>query len=115
MLIDIVNVGRVINYIHIWAFVYIDNTGKQARGKLNQLLINLSVFLAEVLITEETVQSLLTAANLLQLNSVRDACCDFLQCQLHPTNCLGIQRFADMHDCSELLQASRRFTEQHCG
>ncbi|VDO08578.1 unnamed protein product [Rodentolepis nana] len=73
------------------------------------------IYTAEVLITEETVQCLLPAANLLQMTSVREACCEFLQCQLHPTNCLGIQRFADMHDCSELLQVSRRFTEQHCG
>ncbi|KAL5103335.1 Kelch-like protein 3 [Taenia crassiceps] len=73
------------------------------------------IYTAEVLITEETVQCLLPAANLLQLTSVREACCEFLQCQLHPTNCLGIQRFADMHDCSELLHVSRRFTEQHCG
>ncbi|KAH9281829.1 Kelch-like protein 3 [Echinococcus granulosus] len=73
------------------------------------------IYTAEVLITEETVQCLLPAANLLQLTSVREACCEFLQCQLHPTNCIGIQRFADMHDCSELLQVSRRFTEQHCG
>ncbi|VDD82369.1 unnamed protein product [Mesocestoides corti] len=83
-------------------------------GTALALLIDF-IYTAEVLITEETVQFLLPAANLLQLTSVRDACCEFLQCQLHPTNCLGIQRFADMHDCSELLQVSRRFTEQHCG
>ena len=37
------------------------------------------------------MQSLLPAANLLQLGDVRDACCEFLQSQLHPTNCLGIR------------------------
>ena len=42
-------------------------------------------------VTEENVQSLLPAANLLQLGDVRDACCEFLQSQLHPTNCLGIR------------------------
>ncbi|BHF76075.1 distal tubule morphoproteinsis [Sparganum proliferum] len=73
------------------------------------------IYTAEVVVTEETVQTLLPAANLLQLSSVREACCEFLQCQLHPSNCLGIQRFADMHDCSELLLYSRRFTEQHFG
>ncbi|VDK23234.1 unnamed protein product [Taenia asiatica] len=83
-------------------------------GTALSLLVDF-IYTAEVLITEETVQCLLPAANLLQLTSVREACCEFLQCQLHPTNCLGIQRFADMHDCSELLQVSRRFTEQHCG
>ena len=34
-------------------------------------------------------QILLPASNLLQLGDVRDACCDFLQSHLHPTNCLG--------------------------
>ena len=49
--------------------------------------------LYQVEVTEENVQSLLPAANLLQLTDVRDACCDFLQAQLHPTNCLGIRRW----------------------
>ena len=34
-------------------------------------------------------QILLPASNLLQLGDVRDACCEFLQSHLHPTNCLG--------------------------
>ncbi len=51
------------------------------------------MYTAQVEVTEENVQSLLPAANLLQLTDVRDACCDFLQAQLHPTNCLGIRRF----------------------
>ena len=46
--------------------------------------------------TEENVQILLPAANLLQLNDVRDACCEFLQRQLHPTNCLGIRRLVHL-------------------
>ena len=49
--------------------------------------------LHQVGMTEENVQFLLPAANLLQLTDVRDACCDFLQAQLHPTNCLGIRRW----------------------
>lgn len=39
-------------------------------------------------------QVLLPASSLLQINSVRDACCTFLMKQLHPTNCLGIRQFA---------------------
>lgn len=58
---------------------------------------------------------LLPAANLLQLQEVREACCDFLQTQLHPSNCLGIQRFADLHSCVELLNYARQYTEQHFG
>jgi hypothetical protein len=51
-------------------------------------------------VTEENVQSLLPAANLLQLTDVRDACCDFLQAQLHPTNCLGIRRYLPLSETS---------------
>lgn len=71
------------------------------------------VYSAEVHVTEENVQVLLPAANLLQLTDVRDACCDFLQAQLHPTNCLGIRAFADLHGCMELLSHADNYIEQH--
>lgn len=58
-------------------------------------------------------QVLLPAANILQLVEVRDACCDFLQAQLHPSNCLGIKAFADLHACEELLTYAQVYTEQH--
>ena len=46
---------------------------------------------AKIDVTEANVQTLLPAANLLQLIDVRDACCEFLVAQLHPTNALGIK------------------------
>ncbi len=58
-------------------------------------------------------QSLLPAANILQLTAVRDACCDFLENQLHPSNCLGIRAFADLHGCLNLLAQSDTYVEQH--
>lgn len=58
-------------------------------------------------------QSLLPAANLLQLNYVREVCCEFLESQLHPSNCLGIRAFADLHDCLNLLAQSDEYVEQH--
>ena len=67
----------------------------------------------QVDVTEENVQSLLPAANLLQLTDVRDACCEFLQSQLHPTNCLGIRAFADLHGCLELLASTESYIERH--
>lgn len=54
-------------------------------------------------------QVLLPAASLLQLMDVRQNCCDFLQSQLHPTNCLGIRAFADVHTCTELLQQANAY------
>ncbi|CAG0879854.1 unnamed protein product [Cyprideis torosa] len=68
---------------------------------------------AEVLITEQTVQVLLPAANILQMNEVQDACCTFLASQLHPSNVLGIRGFADLHGCMELLEQAENFIEQH--
>uniref|UniRef100_A0A8C9RM30 Kelch like family member 2 n=1 Tax=Scleropages formosus TaxID=113540 RepID=A0A8C9RM30_SCLFO len=71
------------------------------------------VYTAEIQVTEENVQVLLPAAGLLQLQDVKKACCEFLGTQLHPTNCLGIRAFADMHACTELLNQANSFAEQH--
>lgn len=40
------------------------------------------------------LQVLLPASSLLQIQSVREACCKFLIHQLHPNNVLGIRSFA---------------------
>jgi len=71
------------------------------------------IYTSMIEVTEDNVQSLLPAANLLQLQFVRESCCSFLQSQLHPSNCLGIRQFADIHSCSDLLTHARSFTEQH--
>lgn len=87
-------------------------TLKQVDHQALSLLVDY-VYTAEILVTEDNVQSLLPAANLLQLMDVRDACCDFLQSQLHPTNCLGIRAFADLHGCLDLLTQAETYIEQH--
>lgn len=61
------------------------------------------------------VQVLLPAASLLQLMDVRQVCCDFLQSQLHPTNCLGIRAFADLHTCTQLLNQAHTFAGEPLG
>lgn len=77
------------------------------------LLLIEYIYTSEIQVTEENVQILLPAANILQLTDVRDACCEFLQAQLHPTNCLGIRAFADLHGCLELLTHAETYIEQH--
>jgi BTB/POZ domain len=59
---------------------------------LNQLID--FAYTGEIIITEENVQVLLPASSLLQIQSVREACCKFLLRQLHPSNVLGIRSFA---------------------
>ncbi|XP_060864416.1 kelch-like protein 17 [Metopolophium dirhodum] len=77
-----------------------------------QLLIEYT-YTGQVHITDENVQVLLPASSLLQINSVRDACCTFLMKQLHPTNCLGIRQFAETHSCNELRTRSHRYALQN--
>ncbi|KAI1285275.1 Kelch-like protein 17 [Halotydeus destructor] len=67
-------------------------------------------YTGNICISEHNVQTLLPAASLLQISSVREACCKFLLRQLDPTNCLGIRHFADAHSCDELHKTSHQFT-----
>lgn len=71
--------------------------------------VNPTVFVANCPPPFLPLQVLLPAASLLQLMDVRKNCCDFLQSQLHPTNCLGIRAFADVHACTELLQQANAY------
>uniref|UniRef100_A0A672S5A5 Kelch like family member 12 n=1 Tax=Sinocyclocheilus grahami TaxID=75366 RepID=A0A672S5A5_SINGR len=71
------------------------------------------VYTETVLVTVENVQELLPAACLLQLKGVKRACCDFLNSQLDPSNCLGIRDFAETHNCLDLMQAAELFSQKH--
>lgn len=51
-------------------------------------------YTGQIIITPDNVQVLLPASSILQMATVREACCKFLMKQLHPTNCLGIRSFA---------------------
>ena len=77
-----------------------------------KILVNY-VYTSEVEVSEENVQNLLPAANIMQLGDVKEACCEFLLNQLHPTNCLGIKSFADLHGCLDLLAVSNTYIESH--
>ncbi|XP_026924298.1 kelch-like protein 2 isoform X3 [Panthera pardus] len=85
---------------------------KEVDGWTLRMLIDY-VYTAEIQVTEENVQVLLPAAGLLQLQDVKKTCCEFLESQLHPVNCLGIRAFADMHACTDLLNKANTYAEQH--
>ena len=44
---------------------------------------------------------------------VKQACCEFLESQLDPSNCLGIRDFAETHSCVDLMQAAEVFSQKH--
>ncbi|XP_060872838.1 kelch-like protein 2 [Metopolophium dirhodum] len=76
------------------------------------LLVNF-IYTGQIVVTEEKVQDLLPAADLLQFQGVKEACCDFLQSQLCPTNCISINNIADIHSCTKLLTSSEIYIHQH--
>lgn len=85
---------------------------KEVDGWTVGLLVDY-IYTAEIQVTEDNVQALLPAAGLLQLTEVKKACCEFLSSQLHPSNCLGIRAFADLHACCQLLTQANTYAEQH--
>ncbi|XP_052740873.1 kelch-like protein 5 isoform X2 [Bicyclus anynana] len=64
-------------------------------------------------LSEETVEVLLSTSCLLQLHAVTKACCDFLEKQLDPCNCLGIALFAEQQSCMSLHKSAVDYTHQH--
>ncbi|XP_022170913.1 ring canal kelch homolog isoform X2 [Myzus persicae] len=76
-----------------------------------QLLVNY-IYTGEIMVTEENVKVLLSAANFLQLDYVKSVCVEFLQSQLNPSNCLGIKAFADLHNCTELFSSSEAYIKK---
>ncbi len=70
----------------------------------------------KIFISVSTVQAILCAASIFQIDHLKDACSEFLIKQLSPHNCLGIKSFAEPHGCRELMElahrhALSRFTE----
>ncbi|KAK0131015.1 Kelch-like protein 24 [Merluccius polli] len=65
------------------------------------------VYSGRAKITTENVQFLFETSSLFQIATLRDACAKFLEDQLDPCNCLGIQRFADAHALKQLASRCR--------
>lgn len=60
-------------------------------------------------ITTGNAQDVLAAACLFQYPAIVTACEQFLEHQLHHTNCLGIEMFARLHLCSDLAAKAHLF------
>lgn len=70
------------------------------------------VYTGRARITTENVQFLFETSSLFQIGTLRDACAKFLEDQLDPCNCLGIQRFADAHSLKLLASRCRSYALQ---
>lgn len=76
---------------------------------MKKTAVNLFDILGKLEIKEETVENLLSTSALLQFNSVVADCSAFLVKRLHPSNCIGISRFADSQGCLELQGVANDF------
>ena len=86
-------------------------TIKEFDPKAVQSLIEFC-YKASISIDLSNVFHILPVANLLQMGGVQEACCQFLASQLHPSNCLGIRNFAEVHNCQSLLKKCTLFMQQ---
>ncbi|XP_051501951.1 kelch-like protein 10 [Myxocyprinus asiaticus] len=67
-----------------------------------------------VCITEDNVTELLVAADQFLISGLVDACCEFLETQLCPENCIGICMFAGhFHSCSKFQSKAKLYILQH--
>ncbi|XP_025096132.1 kelch-like protein 10 [Pomacea canaliculata] len=64
-------------------------------------------------VTVDNVEQLLPAADQFHVIGLVKACCDFLQRELTPANCIGIRRFAQTFFCHGLERAAMRFLLQN--
>jgi len=71
------------------------------------------VYTSKLHIDQENVQKLLRVATILQIARVQEKCCEFLENQLHPTNCLGIFVFAEMHGCLNLKNKAKNYCDRN--
>ncbi len=57
-------------------------------------------------IHQDNVTNVLRAAHMFNIIEIVDACCKYIEKQLHPSNCLGIHKFAVQHDLNELTESA---------
>lgn len=71
------------------------------------------IYTGKIEIDQINVQELLAAADMLQLPDVVAGCAQYLCRELHPSNALGILRFAEAHNCKELAESANGFINSH--
>ncbi|KAG8193341.1 hypothetical protein JTE90_022971 [Oedothorax gibbosus] len=88
--------------------IYLENTSPTALKALIDFCYS-----GEIFLNEDNVETILSTANILQINEVVKSCCAFLAARLHPSNCIGISLFAESHGCMDLHRRAHNYTMDH--
>lgn len=83
-----------------WNFLQISMKGVDTKSL--EILVDYA-YTGVFLINEVNVQTLLETADLLQFQSAKSLCCEFIKEQLSMENCLDIFQFADVYHCDDVL------------
>ena len=66
------------------------------------------MYTGEIELTADNVESLVKACDLLQQDTLKDACENFMLKQVQPANCVGFYKFATLYRLDQLQQKARR-------
>ena len=68
---------------------------------------------SQIEVSQTNVESLLATARFLQVDEVKDYCCEFLELHTDVGNCLDVRQLARAFDCVQLVDASTQFIQYH--
>ena len=62
------------------------------------------IYTSKVIISDSSVQNLLAASKMLQIEEIVNACCIYLFVNMDSSNCIGIYDFAQTYGCATLAK-----------
>jgi hypothetical protein len=71
------------------------------------------IYSGEITLTEASVQNILSAANIFQLEKLKGGCEAFMMKHINKTNCIEVYFFAKAHECETLAKKSREIICSH--
>lgn len=71
------------------------------------------IYTGEITLDWNNVEPILQSANLMLVQSVKDACSRFLESRLNVKNCIGIQALAETYACHKLFSITKTFIFQN--
>ncbi|KAK5645391.1 hypothetical protein RI129_006691 [Pyrocoelia pectoralis] len=71
------------------------------------------IYMRRLDVNESNVYQLLIISDYLSILGALDVCCQFLESELKPSNCLGIMNFARIYCCTQLASITWKYVMRH--